>query len=84
LDLSATLYNKEYKTKTDAQGNEIKVKKKVKSNWAFSIYNVYSRANPFFLYVDNDGKFLDGDFKITVKQVSLFPIIPSVTWNFEF
>jgi len=84
LDLSANWYSKDYKTKTDAQGNEIQVKKKIKSNWAFSVYNVYNRANPFFLYVDNDGKFLNGDFKITVKQVSLFPIIPSVTWNFEF
>ena len=84
FDLSATYYSKEFKTKTDAKGNEIKVKKKFKSNWSFSVYNVYNRANPFFLFVDNDGKFLDGDFKITVKQVSLFPIIPSATWNFEF
>jgi len=84
LDISANWYSKDYKTKTDAKGNEIQVKKKIKSNWAFSVYNLYNRANPFFLYVDNDGKFLNGDFKITVKQVSLFPIIPSVTWNFEF
>ena len=54
------------------------------SSIAFSIYNVYNRANPYFLYVDNDGDFLEGDFKIAVKQVTLFPIIPSVTWNFEF
>ncbi len=85
LDISATLYGKTYKTKTDDfTGETIQVKKKCQSNWSFSIYNVYNRANPFFLYVDNDGDFLKGDFKITVKQVSLFPIIPSVTWNFEF
>lgn len=85
LDISATLYGKTYKTKTDeTTGETIQVKKKYQSNWSFSIYNVYNRANPFFLYVDNDGDFLKGDFKITVKQVSLFPIIPSVTWNFEF
>jgi hypothetical protein len=36
------------------------------------------------LFVDQDGELLDGDFKLAVKQVSLFPIIPSVTWNFEF
>ena len=83
LDLSAVLYSKPYKTITFANGETTKVKKKFKSNWAFSIYNVYNRANPFFLFVDNDGDFLDGDFKLTVKQVSLFPIIPSVTWNFE-
>jgi hypothetical protein len=85
LDISATLYDKAYKLKTDLlTGEEIQVKKKFRSNWAFSIYNAYNRANPFFLYVDNDGDFLNGDFKITVKQVTLFPIIPSVTWNFEY
>ena len=85
LDLSATLYSKAYKTKTDpATGKEIEVKKRYRSNWSFSIYNVYNRMNPFFLYVDNDGDFLSGNFKLSVKQVSLFPIIPSATWNFEF
>jgi outer membrane receptor for monomeric catechols len=85
LDISATWYDKAYKTNTDpAPGKEIEVKKKLRNNVAISIYNVYSRANPFFLFVDNDGDFLNGDFKLTVKQVSLFPIIPSVTWNFEF
>ncbi len=84
LDLSATWYSKAYKTKTDnITGETFQVKKKFKSNWSFSVYNVYNRANPFFLYVDNDGNFLNGDFKISVKQVTLFPIIPSVTWNFE-
>ena len=34
--------------------------------------------------IDNDGDFLQGDFEISVKQVTLFPIIPSITWNFEF
>lgn len=85
LDISITRYNKAYKTKTDPNtGEEIQVKKKFRSNWAFSVYNVYNRANPFFVYVDNEGEFLNGDFKISVKQVTLFPIIPSVTWNFEF
>lgn len=85
LDLSATLYDKAYKTRTDdVTGETLQVKKKFRSNWSFSVYNVYNRANPFFLYVDNDGNFLNGDFKISVKQVTLFPIIPSVTWNFEF
>lgn len=84
LDLSATWYSKEYKESKDPETGEIiRVKKRFKSNWAFSVYNVYNRANPYFLYVDNDGDFLEGDFKISVKQVTLFPIIPSVTWNFE-
>lgn len=85
LDISATWYGKTYKTKVDeSTGEMIKTKKRCKSNWSFSVYNVYNRANPFFLYVDNSGEIASGDFKITVKQVSLFPIIPSATWNFEF
>ena len=85
LDISATWYGKEYKEKTDpATGETIQVKKKLKTNIAMSVYNVYNRANPYFLYVDNDGDFLEGDFNISVKQVTLFPIIPSITWNFEF
>ena len=85
LDISATWYGKEYKDKIDIEtGKIIKVKKKLRTNVAISIYNIYNRANPYFLYVDNDGDFLAGDFEITVKQVTLFPILPSVTWNFEF
>ena len=85
LDLSATLYDKAEKTKIDeVSGEEIKVKKRFRSNWSFGIYNIYNRANPYFLYIDNDGDLFEGDFKISVKQVTLFPIIPSVTWNFEF
>lgn len=85
LDISATIYDKPTKTKFDeATQTEIVIKKRFRSNFNFSVYNVYNRANPYFLYVDNDGDLFQGDFKITVKQVTLFPIIPSVTWNFEF
>lgn len=85
LDLSATWYDKPTKMKTDnATGKEIEVKKRFRQNVNISVYNVYNRANPYFLYIDSNGNLLSGDFKISVKQVSLFPIIPSVTWNFEF
>jgi hypothetical protein len=84
LDISATWYGKTTKTKTNPEGEEIIVKKKLISNWSFSVYNVYNRRNPFFMFVDNDGDLAAGDFKVTVKQVSLFPILPSITWNFEF
>lgn len=85
LDISATWYDKPTKTKTNPEtGEKIQVKKKYRSNWNFSIYNVYNRANPYFLYIDNEGGLLTNDFKISVKQVTLFPIIPSATWNFEF
>jgi hypothetical protein len=58
--------------------------RKWKSEWVFSIYNVYSRQNPYFIYFDQEGSALDGTLKVQAKQVSLFPIIPAVTWNFKF
>ncbi|MDN3657500.1 TonB-dependent receptor [Ferruginibacter paludis] len=54
------------------------------SEWVFSIYNVYSRKNPYFIYFDQSGSAYDGTLKVQGKQVSLFPIIPAVTWNFKF
>ncbi|MEJ0101049.1 MAG: TonB-dependent receptor [Bacteroidota bacterium] len=61
-----------------------KRKKKVKSSWVFSIYNAYSRTNPYFIYFDQEGSLANGDLTIQAKQVSLFPILPAVTWNFKF
>lgn len=85
LDLSATWYDNPTKKKVDkTTGEAIIIKKRFRQNVNISIYNVYNRANPFFLYIDNDGSLLENNFKISVKQVSLFPILPSVTWNFEF
>lgn len=57
---------------------------KVTSSWNFSIYNAYSRRNPYFLYFDQTGSAFDGTLQVQAKQVSLFPIIPSVTYNFKF
>ena len=57
---------------------------KWKSEWVFSIYNAYSRLNPYFIYFDQSGNPYNGTLQIQAKQVSLFPIIPAVTWNFHF
>lgn len=72
LDISATYEGKE------------KPGKKFHSSWNFGIYNVYSRMNPYYIYFETTGNLLDFDLKTSAKQVSLFPIIPSVTWNFKF
>ena len=58
--------------------------KKFKSSWNFSVYNVYNRSNPYFIYFDQEGSIIEGDLNITAYQVSLFSILPSITWNFEF
>jgi hypothetical protein len=54
-------------------------KRRYKSSWNFGIYNVYNRANPFFIYLDAD----TDTQRVQGKMVYLFPIIPSVTWNFK-
>jgi hypothetical protein len=55
-----------------------------RSSWNFSVYNVYNRRNPYFIYFDNEGSVAEGNITVKAKQVSLFPILPSVTWNFHF
>ncbi len=61
-----------------------KKQRKYTSNWVFSIYNLYSRLNPYFIYYDQEGTASAGTLKVTAKQVSLFPVIPSVTWNIHW
>ncbi|MFZ9387316.1 MAG: TonB-dependent receptor [Chitinophagaceae bacterium] len=61
-----------------------KKKRRVTGYWVFSVFNAYSRLNPYFIYFDQEGSAQSGDLKIETKQVSLFPVIPSVTWNFRF
>lgn len=60
-----------------------KKERKYSTNWVFSLYNAYSRANPYFLYFDQEGSAANGTLNVGAKQVSLFPVLPSVTWNLK-
>ena len=66
--------------------NVVSKKKKFESNWSLSIYNLYNRQNPYFIYFDIENNLgeEDGSIELKAKQVSLFPIIPSISWNFKF
>ena len=55
-----------------------------KSSWTFSVYNFYNRWNPFFVYYDIQQSFQKGTAKATAQQVTIFPIIPSITWNYKW
>jgi hypothetical protein len=57
----------------------IKEKQKGTREWVISIYNLYSRQNPYFLYLD-----YDKDKNLHLYQLSLFPIIPSVSYIRSF
>ena len=54
--------------------------KKVTSEWVFGLYNAYSRMNPYFVYLTIDPL----TKKPMAKEVSLLPVLPSVSWNFKF
>lgn len=58
-------------------------KRRWEGSWNFSVYNVYDHHNPYFLYVDVTGTVATG-IKATVYQVSILPILPSITYNFKF
>jgi hypothetical protein len=59
----------------------IKQKEKYIRTWLISVYNAYNRLNPFFVYKGYE----DGDFsKAVYKEVSGFPILPSVSYQFKF
>jgi hypothetical protein len=84
-DLAVTLNGKTHKEVKNAESGETKkIKKRVQSTWVFSVYNLYNRANPYFIYLTNSGDPLSGNFQTSAFQVSLFPILPSITWNFKF
>ena len=50
--------------------------------WALSIYNVYNRKNPFFIYLQEERE--NGIRQREARQVSLFPIVPSIRYSFKF
>jgi hypothetical protein len=72
MDLSATY--------TRRPGSE----KRFKSSWTFAAYNTYNRLNTFFTYYDYDVNANTGATKATAYKVTIFPIIPSITWNFKW
>lgn len=58
--------------------------KKWASDITFSLYNTYSRRNPFFIYYAEE---LDANKNVVGYKptlVSLFPVLPAVTYNFKF
>lgn len=57
-------------------------KKKFKSSWNFSVYNVYNRKNPFFIYYDPE--VTEASTSLSAYSVTIFPIIPSISWNFKW
>ncbi|GHV29787.1 TonB-dependent receptor [Bacteroidia bacterium] len=54
--------------------------------WVFGVYNAYSRRNPYYIDVEKKERDYMGDIyqKYEYIQYSLFPIIPSISYQFKF
>ncbi len=58
-----------------------KERKRFKSSWDFSVYNAYNRYNAYLI------QFRESESQAGTTEavkLSLFGIVPSITWNFEF
>ena len=69
-----------------------KQKKRGVRTWNVSVYNAYNRYNPFMVYPWTESRFwlnpATGKEEIietkSLKQITIFPIIPSVSYMFKF
>jgi len=63
-----------------------KKKKRHERTWEFGLYNAYNRRNPFFYNTDQVSTQEGQNFvtKNVLKKYSLFPVLPSFSYNFKF
>ncbi len=58
--------------------------KRHERTWEFSLYNAYSRQNPFFYFSAGVDDPDTQTRRNVLKQIALFPILPSFSYNFKF
>ncbi|WP_027420786.1 TonB-dependent receptor [Crocinitomix catalasitica] len=81
LDLGLTLHNKKYKMVPDPiSGEEVQVEKRFQSSWNFSVYNAYARENAYSIRFQAN----EETGQTEAIQLSLFKIVPSISYNFTF
>lgn len=59
-------------------------RKNFESFLVFSVYNLYNRKNPYYIFFKTEGNVNDYYLKVSLEKVSLFPIIPSIAYQFKF
>ena len=68
----------------DLSMNFNKQKKYGIRTWNISVYNAYNHNNPFTIYTDYKWDEATQTEKKVLMQVSIFPIIPSVSYSYKF
>jgi len=69
-----------------------KKKKNYERTWEIGLYNAYNRRNPFFYQMAQNtitgtspsGSSSNIGYETVVKRVSIFPIVPTISYNFKF
>lgn len=61
-----------------------KQKKHYERAWLVNIYNVYNRLNAFYIYRDTEYDAATQTERHIFTKITLFPIIPSVSYQFKF
>ena len=61
-----------------------KQKKRGTRTWNVSIFNLYNRKNPYYYFFDYKDSDNDASNELVLKQQSLFPIMPSISYSFQF
>jgi len=59
-----------------------------KRTWNVSFYNLYNQMNPFLVYVGTDYNYNymtgQASSRKSLKQITIFPVIPSVSYSYKF
>jgi outer membrane receptor for ferrienterochelin and colicin len=73
---------KEFHRLDIAFSHKYKAFKKYDGLFSVGIYNVYNRANPYLYYIDTQN--INGTPTPVLKSMSIFPILPSISWSVRF
>ena len=59
---------------------------RLKRTFNLSVYNAYNNRNPFLVYVYTDSYYRNGEYTEdrTLRQLTLFPILPSLSYTLSF
>lgn len=61
-----------------------KKKKHGVRTWNISIYNVYNRKNPYMIYEGTHYNPVSGNYEGRLMQLSIFTILPSISYQYRF
>jgi hypothetical protein len=61
-----------------------KQKKHHERTWEISLYNAYNRRNPFFYQLQSVSQGQGQPSRTALFRYSVFPVVPSISYNFKF